>query len=92
LEGNFEDHLIQAPCHEQGHLSLDEVAQSPIQIAYGHHIAKKVITKKWHWIRNHACPGLVPLKKEVPDHCQICSATPQLLFNFKMLPHKAQEQ
>ena len=31
LEGTFEDHLIQTPCHGQRHLSLDYVAQSPIQ-------------------------------------------------------------
>jgi len=31
LEGTFKDHLVQPPCSEQGHLQLDQVAQSPIQ-------------------------------------------------------------
>jgi len=31
LEETFKDHLVQSPCHEQGHLSLDQVVQSPIQ-------------------------------------------------------------
>ena len=30
-EGTFEGHLIQPPCHEQGHLHPDQVAQSPVQ-------------------------------------------------------------
>ena len=29
LERTFKDHLVQAPGHGQGHLSLDQVAQSP---------------------------------------------------------------
>ncbi|KAK4807110.1 hypothetical protein QYF61_018451 [Mycteria americana] len=29
LEGNFKGHLVQPPCNEQGHLQLDQVAQSP---------------------------------------------------------------
>ncbi|KAK4807192.1 hypothetical protein QYF61_024312 [Mycteria americana] len=31
LEGTFKDHLVQPTCHGQGHLSLDQVAQSLIQ-------------------------------------------------------------
>jgi len=31
LEGAFRGHLAQPPCREQGHLQLDQVAQSPIQ-------------------------------------------------------------
>jgi len=31
LKGAFKGHLVQLPCNEQGHLSLDQVAQSPIQ-------------------------------------------------------------
>ena len=31
LEGTFKDHLVQSPCNEQGHLQLDQVAQSPVQ-------------------------------------------------------------
>ena len=31
LEGIFKDHLVQAPCHGQGYLPLDQVAQSLIQ-------------------------------------------------------------
>ena len=31
VEGTFRGHLAQAPCSEQGHLALDQVAQSPIQ-------------------------------------------------------------
>jgi len=31
LEGNLTGHLIQVPCTEQGHLQLDQVAQSPAQ-------------------------------------------------------------
>jgi len=31
LEGTFKGHLVQPhPCNEQGHLHLDQVAQSPI--------------------------------------------------------------
>jgi len=31
LEGTFRGHLAQPPCSEQGHLQLDQVAQSPIK-------------------------------------------------------------
>ena len=31
LEGTFKGHLVQLPCNEQGHLQLDQIAQSPIQ-------------------------------------------------------------
>ena len=31
LEGTFKGHLVQLPCSDQGHLQLDQVAQSPIQ-------------------------------------------------------------
>ena len=31
LKGTFRGHLAQPPCHEQRHLELDQVAQSPIQ-------------------------------------------------------------
>jgi len=31
LEGTFKGHLAQPRCNEQGHLQLDQVAQSPIQ-------------------------------------------------------------
>jgi len=31
LEGTFRGHLAQPPCSEQGHLPLDEAAQSPVQ-------------------------------------------------------------
>ena len=31
LEGTFKGHLVQSPCSEQGHLQLDQAAQSPIQ-------------------------------------------------------------
>jgi len=31
LEGTFRGHLVQTPCREQGHLQLDQVAQSPVQ-------------------------------------------------------------
>jgi len=31
LEGTFKGHLVQHPCNEQGHLQLDQVAQSPVQ-------------------------------------------------------------
>ncbi|KAK4818789.1 hypothetical protein QYF61_019135 [Mycteria americana] len=36
LEGTFKDHLVQPPCHGQGHLSLDQVAQSTIQPGLEH--------------------------------------------------------
>jgi len=36
LEGTFKDHLVQASCHRQGHLSSDKVTQSPIQPELGH--------------------------------------------------------
>jgi len=35
LEGTFKGHLIQPLCNEQGHLQLDQVAQSPIQPGLG---------------------------------------------------------
>ena len=31
LEGTFRCHLVQPPCSEQGHLQLDQAAQSPVQ-------------------------------------------------------------
>ena len=31
LEGMLKRHLLQHPCNEQGHLQLDQVAQSPVQ-------------------------------------------------------------
>jgi len=31
LEGTFRGHLAQPPCSEQGHLQLNQVAQSPVQ-------------------------------------------------------------
>jgi len=31
LEGTFKGHLVQPPCSGQGHLPLDQVAQSPVQ-------------------------------------------------------------
>ena len=33
---DLKDHLVQPPCHGQGHLPLDQVAQSPIQPGLGH--------------------------------------------------------
>ena len=30
VEKDFKDHLVQLPCHVQGHLPLDQVAQSPV--------------------------------------------------------------
>jgi len=34
LEGTFRGHLAQLPCSEQGHLQLDQVAQSPVQLSF----------------------------------------------------------
>jgi len=31
LQGKFKGHLVQPPCSEQGHLQLDQVAQTPVQ-------------------------------------------------------------
>jgi len=31
LEETCKGHLVQSPCSEQGHLQLDQVAQSPVQ-------------------------------------------------------------
>ena len=31
LGGTFKGHLVQPPCHEQGHLQRDQVAQRPVQ-------------------------------------------------------------
>jgi len=31
LEGTFRGHLVQCLCDEQGHLQLDQTAQSPVQ-------------------------------------------------------------
>jgi len=31
LEGALKDHLVQFPCHEQGHMQLDQVALSLVQ-------------------------------------------------------------
>jgi len=35
---DLKDHLVPtpSPCHEQGHLSLDQVAQSPVQPGLEH--------------------------------------------------------
>jgi len=35
LEGTLKIIWFQPPCHEQGHLPLDQVAQSPIQPGEG---------------------------------------------------------
>ena len=35
LAGTFSGHLVQPPCHEQGHLQLHQVAQSPSNLALG---------------------------------------------------------
>jgi len=35
-EETFKDDLVQPPCHGQGHLSLDQIAQSPIQTGLEH--------------------------------------------------------
>jgi len=32
LEGTFKGHRVQPPCNEQGHLQLDQVAQSPSKL------------------------------------------------------------
>jgi len=34
LKGTFKGHIVQPPCIEQGHLPLDQVAQSPIQLDF----------------------------------------------------------
>ena len=39
LEGTLKDLLVQLPCNEQGHLQLDQVAQSPVQPDLIHHIS-----------------------------------------------------
>lgn len=31
LEGTFKGHLVKLPCRKQGHLQLDQVAQSSVQ-------------------------------------------------------------
>ena len=31
LEGTFKNHLVQLLCTEQGHLQLEQIAQSPVQ-------------------------------------------------------------
>ena len=36
LEGTFKDHLVQPPCHAQGHLSVDQIAQRPVQPCFEH--------------------------------------------------------
>jgi len=41
LEGTFKDHLLQTPCRGQEHLSLNQVAQSPIQPDFEH-------SKSWY--------------------------------------------
>jgi len=33
---DLKGHLVQRPCHEQGHLLLDQVAQSPVQPGLEH--------------------------------------------------------
>lgn len=44
LEGTFNDHLVQAPCHEQEYLLLNQVVLSPIQTEHEHF--------RWWRIRN----------------------------------------
>ena len=36
LEGTFKDYLVQTPCHGQGHLSVDQVVQSIVQLDLEH--------------------------------------------------------
>lgn len=50
LEGTFKGHLVQLPCTEQGHLQLDQVAQSPVyadleclQGQSSHHLSRQPV-------------------------------------------------
>jgi len=36
LQGILKNHLVQPPCNEQGHLPLDQIAQSIIQLDVEH--------------------------------------------------------
>jgi len=70
LEGTLKGHLVQLPCNEQGHLQLDQGAQSPIQpdLVYlqgqdFHHLARQPVPVSdhprcinWIWHVLDACP------------------------------------
>ena len=60
LEGTFRGHLAQLPCSKQGHLQLDQVAQSPIQPGlecfqgWGlHYLSGQPVTVFHHPYRKH---------------------------------------
>ena len=64
LEGTFKGHLVQPPCHEQGHLPLDQVAQSPVQPdlecsqGWGiHHLSGKPLPVSHHSCRKKFLPS-----------------------------------
>jgi len=70
LEGTFKVHIVEAPCHEQGHLQLDQVAQSPVQSSFKCFQGRKSCFRylfQGIW--------LVVLKPCVSDYCSTVVAT-----------------
>ena len=74
LEETFKDHLVQPSGHGQGHFSLGQVAQSPIQPDFEHFQGWGI-----HNISGQPVPVSHPRHKKIPPYVQSTST----LFQFK---------
>ncbi|KAK4818441.1 hypothetical protein QYF61_013128 [Mycteria americana] len=76
-DGTFKGHVVQTPCNEQGHLQLDQVAQSPIQ---------PDLECFQGWGIYHLSGKSVPVFQH--SHCKkiLMSSLNLPSFNFKPLP------
>ena len=78
LRGPSKGHLVQAPCHQQGHLQPDQVAQSPVQPGLEWF-------QGWGISHLHGQPGPVPHHPQrKPFLPSISSESP--LLQFKAIP------
>lgn len=81
LEGTFNDHPSPTPCHEHGHLPLNQAAQSLIQSGL----------EQFQWWGNHNLSGQPVPAPHLPHHEEHLPYLPSFLpksplFHFKPLP------
>ena len=84
LEGIFRGHLAQPPCSEQGHLQLDQAAQSPVQPSLEwfqgcglHYLSGQ------KWFSNHLRGLCSPLQKYLTySWCASSFATSEKIYPF----------
>lgn len=91
---SLKDHLVPTPCHEQGHLLLDQAAQSSIQFCLKHFqdvqlwIDNASLTpghsKRWNSERKMCAP--FPALNHYADSLNVLFFTKQLDNNDKKLP------